>query len=212
MIPIYYSIIASAFVTFELVHYIVVAVMLGPILIAVAQSNISAFLYACYIPWFLLMAVFFLVYVPTYSFVRLWDTTWGNRFTERDDNIDQKRESDMKKYTLMFACSIVVFNIIMTVILGTYLTRTASLYFMSILFLPGMIQMVGCVLFLFVMVPARACLIDRDVDQKTFIAENKKSNKILEKEEAARRKIVLSKHVIFIYILNYLYDAFDFLI
>jgi hypothetical protein len=72
--PIYYALIVSALVAIDAVHWIVICSVLGPVFIAISQSVTSAVLYMLYLPWFLSMAVFFLVYVPSYSFARLWDT------------------------------------------------------------------------------------------------------------------------------------------
>ena len=195
VIPVYYTLLASAFVDFGPVHYIILFGLLGPIFIASAQSSVSAMLYVCYLPWFLLMAVFFLVFIPSYSFVRLWDTTWGNRFTERDENIDQKRETDMITYTLRFACTVIVLNIFLTGIFSLYLSPTAQLVFMLIIFLPSTLQIFGSILFLFIIVPSRACLSNRTMDEEAVVAENQLNNKRLDEEEAAKKSTQQSKSV-----------------
>jgi hypothetical protein len=46
-----------------------------PVVIAVAESFESAYLYLLYWPWIMVLIIFFLVFVPGYSFARLWDMT-----------------------------------------------------------------------------------------------------------------------------------------
>ena len=153
--PVYFALIASAMVQLGTVHYIVMASVLGPVAIALSQSATSAILYTLYLPWFLCLAVFFLVYVPSYSFARLWDTTWGNRDTSRDDSIDLRREKAMKFYVLVFVICLVTFNCIFTLTLCIVLTVNAQLVFMVILFSPTIIQIVGSIFFLLIVVPLR---------------------------------------------------------
>lgn len=154
--PVYFALIASAMKAIGTVHWIVMASVLGPVAIAISQSATSALLYLCYLPWFLSLAVFFLVYIPAYSFARLWDTTWGNRDTSRDDSIDMKREKTMKDNVLLFVIGLVLFNIVFTLALCIILTVKAQLIFMVILFLPTIIQILGSVFFLLIVVPLRA--------------------------------------------------------
>ncbi len=61
----------------NIVNGLVIATLLIPVVIASSQSLSSATLYVVYLPWFLFCILFFLVYLPSYSFARLWDTTWG---------------------------------------------------------------------------------------------------------------------------------------
>jgi hypothetical protein len=154
--PVYFALIASAMVQFETVHWIVIASLLGPVAIAISQSATSAMLYLLYLPWFISLVVFFLVYIPSYSFARLWDTTWGNRDTSRDDSIDVLREKLMKRNVGLFMIALVSFNILFTLALCILLTVEAQLIFMVILFLPSIIQIFGSVFFLLVVVPLRS--------------------------------------------------------
>jgi hypothetical protein len=154
--PVYFALIASAIVQLDTVHWIVMASLLGPVAIAISQSATSAVLYLMYLPWFLSLVVFFLVYIPSYSFARLWDTTWGNRDTSRDDSIDVLREKLMKRNVGLFMIALVCFNIIFTLGLCILLTVQAQLVFMVILFLPSIIQIFGSVFFLLVVVPLRS--------------------------------------------------------
>ena len=132
------------------------ASVLGPVAIAISQSATSALLYLLYLPWFLSLAVFFLVYIPSYSFARLWDTTWGNRDTSRDDSIDVLREKIMKSNVMYFVIGLVCFNIAFTLTLCYFLTLTAQLAFLVILFFPTIIQILGSIFFLLVVIPFRA--------------------------------------------------------
>lgn len=154
--PVYFALIDSAIAQVSEVHWIVMASVLGPVAIAISQSATSALLYLLYLPWFLSLAVFFLVYIPSYSFARLWDTTWGNRDTSRDDSIDGLREKLMKRNVGLFVIALVCFNIILTLGLCILLTVQAQLIFMVILFLPTIIQILGSVFFLLIVVPLRA--------------------------------------------------------
>jgi hypothetical protein len=154
--PVYFALTASAIVQLNTVHWIVLASVLGPVVIALSQSATSALLYLLYLPWFLSLAVFFLVYIPSYSFARLWDTTWGNRDTSRDDSIDMKREKTMKNGVLYFNIGLVCFNIIFTLALCIILTVKAQLIFMVILFSPTIVQILGSIFFLLLVVPLRA--------------------------------------------------------
>ena len=84
---------------FGYVHLIVILSMLLPIGVAMFESLTCALLYILYFPWFICLIVFFLVFVPSYSFARFYDTTWGNRATGRDHEINEGREKVMKDGT-----------------------------------------------------------------------------------------------------------------
>jgi hypothetical protein len=153
--PVYAALIASAVAQVSTVHWIVMASVLGPVAIAFLQSATSAMLYVLYLPWFLSLAVFFLVHVPSYSFARLWDTTWGNRETSRDENVDTSGEQLMKRYVGYFVIVLVCLNLALTLGFCVGLTVTAQLIFMVILFLPTIIQIIGSIYFLGIVVPYR---------------------------------------------------------
>jgi hypothetical protein len=151
--PVYIALIASGINQFATVHWLVVASVLGPICIAISQSVTSAVLYTLYLPWFLSLSVFFLVYIPSYSFARLWDTTWGNRDTSRDDSIDLIREKTMKNNVFYFNIGLVAFNCLLTLALAVLLSLRAQLIFMIILFMPTIIQIAGSFFFLLIVSP-----------------------------------------------------------
>ncbi len=137
------------------VHIILICVMLGPVVVALSQSGTSAMLYLLYLPWFLAFSVFFLVYLPSYSFARLWDTTWGNRDTGRDNSIDLNREAKMKHYVFWFNFCLIIFNCGLTLGLCYGLSSTGQLIFMGVLFSPSAIQIIGSIVFLLIVVPLR---------------------------------------------------------
>lgn len=144
------------------VHIILICAMLGPVAVALSQSGTSAMLYLLYLPWFLAFSVFFLVYLPSYSFARLWDTTWGNRDTGRDNSIDQTREFTMKAYVLYFNVALVFVNLVLTAGMCFFLTSTGQLVFMAVLFSPSAVQILGSIVFLLIVVPLRNFAAKRD--------------------------------------------------
>jgi hypothetical protein len=137
------------------VHIILISAMLGPVAVALSQSATSALLYMLYLPWFLAFSVFFLVFLPSYSFARLWDTTWGNRDTGRDNSVDDPRESLMKTYVAYFNVCLVLFNVALTTGLCLFLSSTGQLVFMAVLFSPSVVQILGAVVFLLIVIPLR---------------------------------------------------------
>jgi hypothetical protein len=84
MVPIYSVIWLSEFTGdrgVTPVGGLILATMFLPGLLAGMEDLQSLLLYMLYLPWFLVFSLFFLVYFPSYSFARLYDTTWGNRET-----------------------------------------------------------------------------------------------------------------------------------
>lgn len=156
--PVYYALLASAVAQFSVVHWIVLFSILAPVMIALSQSLTSAFLYLLYLPWFLVLNMFFLVFIPAYSFARLWDTTWGNRETARDGSINSIREALMKKYVFMFICFLIALNVILSFILCVFLTGSAQLALLLFLFSPTIIQILGSLFFLLVVRPFRSLM------------------------------------------------------
>eukprot|EP01035_Chromulina_nebulosa_P017550 gene17550-23113_t len=83
--PVYYSVWQSIIddgVT--IIGGLVIASLLLPIVLGLTQSVTSSVYYMLFLPWFLSFIVFYLVFITSYSFARLWDTTWGNRETENE--------------------------------------------------------------------------------------------------------------------------------
>ena len=152
----YFGVIVSAISGFTTVHWLVLASLLGPVFIALTQSATSAFLYLLYLPYFLALVVFFLVFIPSYSFARLWDTTWGNRQTGRDESIGANHEETIKNHVFSFIVALIYFNVVATLTLCICLTDSGQLVFMGILLFPTIIQIVGSIAYLVIAVPLRA--------------------------------------------------------
>jgi hypothetical protein len=187
MLPVYVSVWYSVFTDgIDAVDGIVVLSLFLPVLIALAQSSTSASLYLCYLPWFLSLIVFFLVFIPSYSFARLYDTTWGNRATGADSAINEKVEQTMKLRTLYFNIFLVALNVFLSWLFvfifgaGGY---QIVLIFMFIVFLPMLVQMICAFLFLFVAVPLRGIFTPRE----QFVMEDDREGAEDEDEMFRRR-------------------------
>ena len=158
MIPVYYS-ISYTIVTaeFSIITFLVVASLFLPVVVAFGQSVTSAFLYMFYLPYFMYLLVFFLVFIPGYSFARMYDTTWGNRDTGADSVITSQIEDTMKRWTIMLSSFLYVMNI--GACLGfIQLFRqglSVRLAFMFIIFTPMIVQLLGGFIFLYIVMPLR---------------------------------------------------------
>jgi hypothetical protein len=161
VLPVYFGVVISAVVNFTTVHWLIICSLIGPVLIAITQSLTSALLYVLYLPYFLALVVFFLVFTPSYSFARLWDTTWGNRQTGRDESLDVKKEETIKSHVFSFIVGLIYFNVVATLTLCISLTDSGQLIFMGILLFPTMIQIIGSIIYLVIVVPCKA-LTSRD--------------------------------------------------
>jgi hypothetical protein len=97
---------------------------------------------------------------------RLWDTTWGNRETGRDESINKDREVAMKQGVQKFNIGLVCANCALTLLFSLYLTSpNVQLIFICILFAPLVIQIAGAVLYLLIITPLRQVFVNRDVKQ-----------------------------------------------
>lgn len=141
----------------DLIEGLVLASLFLPVFIALAQSFTSACLYLAYLPWFLFLIVFFLVFIPAYAFSRLWDTTWGNRSTGKDSAIDDSVEQRMKQRTWWFLVLLATTNVLLTwaFIFLFRVSYVCVLAFMFVVFSPMIVQLVCSIIFLFVVVPLR---------------------------------------------------------
>lgn len=158
MLPVYLSVwwtVAQS--GLDVVNVLVIGSLGLPVVIALAQSATSARLYLCYLPWFMAYIVFFLVFIPSYSFARLWDTTWGNRDTGDDTAITPGMMTTMKARTMLVISTLGVANCFAAwAFIGVFrLGYEAVLGFMLLVFLPIIIQMVFSFVFLFLVVPMR---------------------------------------------------------
>ncbi len=158
VIPIYFGVWASIFtVGIDVVDGIVIISLALPVVIALAQSATSALLYVLYLPWFLFLILFFLVYIPSYSFARLWDTTWGNRAGGSDSAITDNILNTMKTNNFIFISFLLCANILLCWGLTHLLDYGYSvvLAFMFVVFFPMIVQLVCSFLFLFIVMPLR---------------------------------------------------------
>ena len=179
VLPIYTSLILSISTTgFDLIHGVVVASILAPILVATLESITCAVLYVCYLPWFLVLLVFFLVYMPQYSFARAFDTTWGNRQTGEDAELKEAQLLTMKNWTFYFMLCLMALNITLSFVVGTYLRGSVNvLTYMFILFIPTIISLLGAVIFFVFVVPFRPCFAARELGREDPLkAEVKRSS------------------------------------
>lgn len=178
--PVYFAVWSSIFApdgTFNVIDGLVIGALFLPIVIALAQSATSAFLYVLYLPWFMSLIIFFLVFVPSYSFARLWDTTWGNRATGKDAAINEKVENTMKFRNLVFIVFLIALNIGLTFgFIRMFRYNFAYvLAFMFIIFSPMIVQLVCSFFFLFIVMPfrnfaARSGNKDSDTDSQKHLS------------------------------------------
>jgi hypothetical protein len=158
MFPVYFAVWYSIIdVGPDVVGGLVISGLLLPVFIAIAESFACAALYLLYLPWFMVLIIFFLVFVPAYSFARLWDTTWGNRATGKDSAINDSVEKTMKFRNFIFSNCLVLGNIGLTwaFIRMFQLGYDVVIAFMFIVFCPVIVQMICSFIFLFIVLPFR---------------------------------------------------------
>jgi hypothetical protein len=179
MAPVYFTIWYSIiFDGIGIVGALVLTNLLLPFIISLAESFRSAMLYFAFLPWFLVCGLFFLVFVPSYSFARLWDTTWGNRATGKDSAINDKTEDYMKRQNLFFSIFLLILN---TSLIWAFaklfmIGFTAMITFMFIVFSPMFIQMFCSFLYMFIILPIRKVFSLSQGKDKAIIRTNKKYN------------------------------------
>jgi hypothetical protein len=124
-----------------------------------------------YLPWFMTLIIFFLVFIPSYAFARLWDTTWGNRSTGKDNAINEKVEQTMKSRNFMFIIGLIATNIFLTWAFVRLFRNGYNfvLAFMFIVFCPMIVQLICSFFFLFIVVPFRN-LIGRPFEEQIMKA------------------------------------------
>jgi cellulose synthase/poly-beta-1,6-N-acetylglucosamine synthase-like glycosyltransferase len=158
MFPVYFAIWYSIITEGpDVVGGLVICGILLPIVIAVAESFESAYLYLLYLPWFMVLIIFFLVFVPGYSFARLWDTTWGNRATGKDSAINENAEKTMKFRNAIFSTGLVLLNVFLVWAFAKLfvLGYAYVIGFMFVVFCPVIIQLICAIVFLFIVLPMR---------------------------------------------------------
>jgi hypothetical protein len=157
---------------FAIIHYLALFLCLGPLLLAATQTFESALYYAFYFPWFIAFAGFYLIFLPGYSFARLWDTTWGNRLTGADASLSEMKTVLMKRYVKNFNILLVLGNVLLTLAGMFYFqTETTKRIIMVILFFPTGIQFTGSMLYIFVATPLKFFFEERKADLKDFEEE-----------------------------------------
>lgn len=157
-----------------------------PVIISFLHSIKASILFVCYLPWYLAFLGFFLVFLPGYSFARLWDTTWGNRSTGIDHELSLSSEIQMKNSTIIINVFLALINIVMTVALINLflLGDTAQLVTLVVLFIPLLIQLVAAVFFFLVVVPMRSLFArppPPPFAQSKIVSDNR-SNRMYEEE------------------------------
>jgi hypothetical protein len=164
VIPVYLSLFTTLQHGLVFTHYVIFGSLVAPaFLSAILEGFEAAAMYICYMPWFFALTFFFLVYVPTYSIARLFDTTWGNRSTGRDHAINQEREVKMKLITFYFMMFVMISNIILTCVFYTSSNQETVLLCVAYVMMPPIfIQMVTAIYFRLIVVPMRPMFIKRE--------------------------------------------------
>jgi hypothetical protein len=182
-----------------MIHYLAIFLCLGPLLLAATQTFESALYYAFYFPWFIAFAGFYLIFLPGYSFARLWDTTWGNRLTGADASLSEMKTILMKRYVKNFNILLVLGNVLLTLAGMFYFqTETTKRVIIVILFFPTGIQFFGSMFYIFVATPLKYIFEERKAEQQDFEEErfvaapalggNKSGGIVFEKVKPAHRK------------------------
>ena len=141
ILPVYYTVFYSSS---SVINIIVIANMFLPAFLALFQSATSTMLYIKYLPWFLSLIIMFIVFLPSYSVARLWDTTWGNRETGHDSKVTEELTELLKRRTAAINVALVCINWgLMCVFINLYAvgSTTFHLVYMAVLFSPVLIQM-----------------------------------------------------------------------
>ena len=150
MIPVYWSLYSAIFMLgFGFVAILVFISLFSPAIISLAESAKCLQLYICYFPWFMTLIVFFLIFMPSYSFSRLFDTTWGNRATGSDSAVKNHEEETMKRWCLFFIIFLMASNFMITVVLQRAYKAgyNVIMAIMVLVFVPSVVQLVGAILF-----------------------------------------------------------------
>ena len=158
MVPVYISLCLTAMDQgFTIINILVLVNLLIPFAISFFDSMKSAWLSLCYLPWLLALNMFFIVFVPSYSFARLYDTSWGNRSTGKDSLLNDQMERYLKKKNFQFVLLLVVGNIFLlwAFIQIFSLGYQAIVAFLFVAFFPLFIQLAASALFLLIVKPLR---------------------------------------------------------
>ena len=157
MLPVYYTVFYSSS---SVINVIVIVNMFIPAILALFQSATSALLYVAYLPWFILFVIMFIVFFPSYSAARLWDTTWGNRDTGHDSKVNEEKKELLKQRTAAINVALVAINWgLMCVFINLYTvtSNTYHLVYMAVLFAPVLIQTTIAFTYYCLIIPLQAC-------------------------------------------------------
>jgi len=112
MLGVYASIVLQIDETgFDFISSFILVNILQPMLISGVWSPRSALFYLINCVSFLFLIIFQLVFIPTYAFARLWDTTWGNRDTGKDQEMDDIQIKVLKRYNYYLNFLLIALNI-----------------------------------------------------------------------------------------------------
>ena len=157
----------------HLIHILAICIVSAPLFLAATQTIESALLYLFYFPYFILFAGFYLIFLPAYSFARLWDTTWGNRLTGADASLSNLKTVLLKRGVLVFNIFLVLFNVLLTVVCCVRLkSETIKLATVFVIFCPTFIQFIGSVFYIFLATPLRRVFGERSKFAETRTVES----------------------------------------
>lgn len=179
-IPVHFVIWYSIFVFGPgIVGSVVIVNVALPFVIALAESRESAFQYIAFMPNFIVTGVFFLVYLPQYSFARLWDTTWGNRATPKDSAINDSIEDFMKRQNVLVCIATFIINIFLFYaflqIFGQGVNAIIGILF--VMLAPTFAQMLISSVYIFLILPIQKCFVYWNHGGKPKNNKNNNNNK-----------------------------------
>lgn len=178
-LPIYLALIIGMVNSISPILVIVCITMFGPVLIAASQSIKSAVLYCMFLPWFLIMLVYFLVFIPSYSFARFHDTSWG-KGNDRADRAVEDAKAEQKSLVGKANRRLVLLNCLLAWFF-CYMPSIVRVAFMFFLFLPVFLQILFSLLYLAISFLQQKLL----VTQLTMRLE--RNNAIVEEVARSRR-------------------------
>lgn len=158
VIPIFYGLCYTIITRgLDFATGLIIFTLVMPSFLAFSTSFTSGFLYCLYLPWSLSMVIFLLVYIPSYSFARLYDTTWGNGNISTDTVMRTDALKMMKSRNLVFIFFLILVNFLLTygfIKLQTSTDNSARVLIILLLF-PSIIQICFSSFFLLVAKPLR---------------------------------------------------------
>lgn len=160
---------------------------LAPLGFAATQSLEVAFVYLSNAPWFFLYAGFYLMFIPSYAFARLWDTRWGNRYTKGDRSLGTVRQDMLKRYAWWFNLFLVLANVLITVCCCLDRNNVAVPTIFVCILLPTLVQFSGGVLYMYLVAPIKALFGSRkDKDERYHAIFEERFNVRVKKKKKKR--------------------------